>query len=515
MSRSYCGLRFRNWAAVLAVLLLAGGVSVMMGERQPVAAQLPAPPSKEGGANYAKSLSKAFRDVARKTLPSVVMIRHIGATPEQEAGDDESAQEPFGMLPPNLPPELRRFFGEGPSMPHRRFGEEISTGSGVIIDPAGIILTNNHVVAGGGKIRVRLHDGREFDAADVKLDPKSDLAIVRIKGADKLEAAKLGNSDEMQVGDWVLALGDPFGLEGTVTAGIISATGRSGLNITQGVRENFIQTDAAINPGNSGGPLVNLDGEVIAINESIASLTGGYQGVGFCIPSNLAKWVSQQLIATGKVQRSYLGVRLKPVTSELPVRFNVPEAEGKGAVVDSVMPKSPAAEAGLKTGDVIVEFAGKPIESMSELQQVVEETPVGQRKSLTVLREGNRVTLPVTTAEQPANYKVAMMESLAPGKGDSVQDEKLGLEVADLTADVARKLGVKQGEGVVITDVKPGSPAATFGLASGMVIVEVNKKPVKSADDFRAALGDQPLEKGVLMRVRTPQGTRFIVIQSS
>ena len=242
-------------------------------------------------------------------------------------------------------------------------GESGSVGSGVIIDPSGIILTNNHVVDGGGKIIVRLHDGREFDAIDVKTDPKTDLAIVRIKGAGTLPAAKLGNSDDMQVGDWVLALGDPFGLEGTVTAGIVSAKGR-GLGIT--ARENFIQTDAAINPGNSGGPLVNLDGEVVGINTAIASQTGGYQGVGFAVPSNLAKWVSEQLIANGTVRRAYLGVGIQPVTQELAKQFGVQGQQGvrgRRRAADT-----PAAAAGVKPGDVIVEFAGKPVANPQELQ---------------------------------------------------------------------------------------------------------------------------------------------------
>ena len=233
------------------------------------------------------------------------------------------------------------------------FGRPSGIGSGVIIDPSGIILTNNHVVDGAGKIMVRLHDGREFEATDVKRDPKTDLAILRIKGAGKLTAVKLGNSDDAQVGDWVLALGDPFGLEGTVTAGIISAKGRP-LGAT---RANFIQTDAAINPGNSGGPLVNLDGEVVGINTAISSNNGGNQGVGFAISSNLAKWVSQQLIANGTVKRAYLGVAIQPVDPDLAKQFGVETMQG--VVVADVQPDTPAAAAGVKPGDVIVEFAGK------------------------------------------------------------------------------------------------------------------------------------------------------------
>jgi serine protease Do len=514
MNRRCCGVRVRNWTAVVALVVLVGAVWGATGSRDHAMAQAPAVAAgndAQGGASYAKSLSKAFRDAAQKVLPAVVMIQHSApAVDREQGGDDESGQDPMG----NLPPEFRRFFKDMPQMPRRGMpggGESMSMGSGVIIDPSGIVLTNNHVVQGGGKITVRLHDGRELTATDVKLDPKSDLAIFRLKDAGKLEAAKLGNSDEVQVGDWVLALGDPFGLEGTVTAGIVSAKGRSNLGITKGVRESFIQTDAAINPGNSGGPLVNLDGEIVGINTAISSRSGGNLGVGFCIPSNLAKWVSDQLIAQGSVRRSYLGVVIQPVSHELANQFGV--EPGKGVVVGDIQPKSPAAVAGMKTGDVIVEFAGKPVGTTLELQTAVEEAAVGQRLPAVVLRDGKRVTLDVTTREQPNNYGLARGESLQPGSGDSLRDEKLGLEVSDLNAEVAKQLGIKEGEGVVITDVKEGGPAAQKGLSNGVVIVAVNKKPVKSIEDYRAAMSDQTLEKGVLLLIRDARGTRFVVVQ--
>ena len=241
------------------------------------------------------------------------------AEEQEETPEGPSEENPFGDM---LPPEFRHFFKQFPKFPRHGMphGELGGVGSGVIVDPSGIILTNNHVVEGGGKITVRLHDGREFEGVAIKTDPKTDLAIVRIKGAGTLPAVKLANSDDMQVGDWVLALGDPFGLEGTVTAGIVSAKGRALGNTP---RENFIQTDAAINPGNSGGPLVNLDGEAVGINTAITSRTGGNQGVGFAVSSNLAKWVSQQLIATGTVHRSYLGVEIQQVSHELAKQFGV------------------------------------------------------------------------------------------------------------------------------------------------------------------------------------------------
>ena len=286
---------------------------------------------------YAKGMSKAFHDAASKVLPSVVMITNTPAMAEksgnQKSAPDQNSEEmpfglkgtPFGDLFKN--PELHQLLQAVPSgpMPDMPGQGMIGAGSGVIVDPSGVILTNNHVVAGGGKVMVRLQDGREFKAVDIKTDPKTDLAVLRIEGAGTLPAARLGDSSKVEIGDWVLALGQPFGLEGTVTAGIVSAKER-GIGITD--REDFIQTDAAINPGNSGGPLVNLDGEVVGINTAISSNNGGYQGVGFAIPANLAKWVGGQLETAGKVQRAYLGVGIQLVTQPLAEQFKVKVHEG-------------------------------------------------------------------------------------------------------------------------------------------------------------------------------------------
>jgi serine protease Do len=246
-------------------------------------------------------------------------------------------------------------------------------GSGVIFDESGLIMTNNHVVSDGGTVKVRLHDGREFVASEVWTDPRTDIAVIKIDGAD-LVAARLGNSDAMAIGDWVLALGQPFGLESTVTAGIISAKHR-GLGIAQ--REGFLQTDAAINPGNSGGPLVNLDGEVIGINTAISTRSGGNEGIGFAVPVNRAKWVAQQLAKDGVVRRAYLGVVIQPVTQELADQFKVRPREG--VIVSEVLPDTPAAKAGVQSGDVIVEVAGVPVGSSQELIALVEQAELGSR----------------------------------------------------------------------------------------------------------------------------------------
>jgi serine protease Do len=474
-----------------------------------------AKPSAERGASQAKMLAESFRDAAAEVLPSVVSIQHTmpaAKRPERserfgKQQDQPNQQDPFGFF---NDPQLRRFFEQMPNMPSTPEGSRQSAGSGVIIDDSGIILTNNHVVSGGGKVVVRLNDGREFEATEVITDPATDLAVVRIKGAGKIKAAHLGSSDDMQIGDWVLALGQPFGLEDTVTAGIISAKGR-GLGITE--RGNFLQTDAAINPGNSGGPLVNLDGEVIGINTAISTQSGGYQGVGFAIPIDLAKWVSDQLIAHGSVKRAYLGVAIQPVSADLAGQFGVDVHEG--VVVTQVFPNTPAAEAGLKTGDVIVTFNGEKVTNPRQLQILVERTPIGQQEPLRIVRDGKEVTLKVTGREQPSDFgAVARSKSSdRQSEPEATELEGLGLEVADLDQDVAEQLGLKNAKGVVITDVQPGSPAADAGLSSSMVITEVNRKPVHSAKEFRQALDEKSLEKGVLLLVRSENGSRFVVLR--
>jgi serine protease Do len=361
-------------------------------------------------------------------------------------------------------------------------------------------------------VKVRLHDGREFEATEVKTDPATDLAVVRIAGAGKVQAARLGNSDEMQIGDWVLALGQPFGLEDTVTAGIISAKGR-GLGITE--RGNFLQTDAAINPGNSGGPLVNLDGEVVGINTAISSQSGGYQGVGFAIPINLARWVSDQLVKNGSVHRAYLGVAIQPVTHELAPQLGMQAREG--VVVTQVYPNSPAAQAGLKTGDVVVSYSGQKVATPRELQMLVERTPIGGKQPLEIVRDGKHITLQDTGREQPSDFGTVAKRS--PENVDEEQSgtqfDDLGLEVSNLTMEVARQLGVKETEGVVITSVEKGSPADEAGLTDSLVILQVNRKPVKTVAEFQAAMAEKPMDQGVLLLVRSSEGSRFVVLKAA
>ncbi len=545
MKTNCCGLRVRTWLAAMGVIAALGALAVTANAMSHHASTDHAasatawyaeatPPSANAGhasagptpanvaTNYAKEMSKAFHEAAGKVLPSVVMITNTPA-PAEKAAEQKSAPEqnseempfgfkgtPFGDMFKNNP-ELHHFFKQFPSGPTPGTPEHgmRSAGSGVIVDPAGIILTNNHVVAGGGNVTVRLQDGREFKAVDIKTDPKTDLAILRIKDGGKLPAARLGDSGKVEVGDWVLALGQPFGLEGTVTAGIVSAKER-GIGLAD--REDYIQTDAAINPGNSGGPLVDLDGEVIGINTAISSNNGGYQGVGFAIPSNLAKWVGGQLETAGTVKRSYLGVIIQPVTQPLAEQFKVKVHQG--VLVTEVRSDTPAAKAGLKPGDVILDFAAHAVSSPRQLQALVEVSKVGSSEPLTVLRDGKNMALNVTCRELPSDLTVAGADSQASGNAETSHFEKLGIQVADLTPQVAEQLGIKAEHGVVITDVRAGSPADHAGLTNGMVITEANRQALKTVAEFRKAMEAKPLAKGVLLLVRSAEGSRFVVINS-
>lgn len=458
--------------------------------------------------SYANSLSRAFRDASAAVMPSVATIKSLpgdianvndGNTGDQRV-PDELQNHPF----------FRRFF-EG--MPKGDFRSpqprgKAGAGSGVIVDSKGIILTNNHVVDGAGKVIVRLQDGREFEAKEWKTDPRTDIAIVRIDANGSLPAAKIGDSDAMQVGDWVLAVGAPFGLNETVTTGIVSAKSR-GVGITD--REDFIQTDAAINPGNSGGPLVNLNGEVIGINTAISTTSGGYQGIGFAVPINLARWVGDQLASNGTVRRAFLGVGIQQVTSTLSDSLGLDSVQG--AVVTDVRAGTPAAKAGLQSGDVIVRFNGRDIRQPRDLQGVVERAELNRAHDIVVIRDGKELTLKVEVAEMPENPMAAADGSVS-GDASSARFDEIGLEVSGLTSDVARKLKLSSTSGVVITGVKPNSPAAKAGLQESMVIQKVGKVKVSNVKDFRDAIADSSPEDGVLMLVNIGGSSRFVVVKS-
>ncbi|ADB16147.1 protease Do [Pirellula staleyi DSM 6068] len=471
----------------------------------------PLPAEHERAVGQASSLSQAFRGASERVLPAVVAIQQVSQN-KLVRGEGRSLDK---RQLEQMDPLLKRFFENLPEgadifeNPGAQPRQE-SSGSGVIIDAAGVILTNNHVVAGGGKITVKLHDGREFVATDVKTDPSTDLAIVRIKSDKELPYAELGDSDEMRIGDWVLALGQPFGLNDTVTAGIISAKGRA---IGMMRHEEFLQTDAAINPGNSGGPLVNLRGQVIGINTAISSSSGGFQGIGFAVPVNVAKWVSSQLLSDGKVHRAYLGVGIQPIDQQLAGQLGIDTPSG--ALVTDVQPNSPAASAGLLPQDVIVEINGQPVANHRQLQAMVGRLPLNQPQKLTVVREGKRVELSVTVREQPENYGLIAKGARAPDElPPTTALGQVGVEVTTLSEPLAEQLGLAGTEGVVITAVAPSSIADSAGLAPGDVVLDVKGIAVRSPAEFQKQIDAADLAKGVLLRVKSQNGTRFVVLRS-
>ncbi len=465
----------------------------------------------------AKTLSRAFRKAAEIAGPSVVTIRskskaQLVQRPHAGIPHGKNGENPFKGTPFEDFFNGQEFGHNGPNM--SRTPRHEGMGSGVIIDGSGIVLTNNHVVDGADEVMVRLADGREFKAEDIKTDEQTDLAVLRIKGAGTLPVATLGNSDSLEIGDWVIAIGNPFELDHTVSAGIISGKGRELGSIR---RAQFLQTDAAINPGNSGGPLVDLNGEVIGINTAIATNSGSFAGIGFAIPSNTAKWIVNQLIKTGSVERAYLGVSIGEVTPELAEKFGV--HRGEGVLVSEVLPGSPAADAGFREGDIVVKFGDQKIHGPRELQLLVERVPVGSKQTVEVVRDGKTTTLTVSAKSMPKdlamNAEGKRPNEETPAEPQSAEMNKLGIEVSEMTSDNAESLGFKGFHGVLISKVEPESPAAEQGLREGMLVMKVGKKAVKTVEEFRAAVKEEKLQDGVLLLVRTKAGNRFVVLQQA
>jgi serine protease Do len=464
--------------------------------------------------SHATALSKAFRHAAEHATPSVVVVRsEAKAKPAQ--GRDQQRQRQGGGENPFKGTPFEDFFKDGLPEgfdfgPRGGIGPRSGVGSGVIVDAAGIVLTNNHVVEGADEVTVELPDGREFKAAEIKTDPESDLAVVRLVNAKDLPVAKLGDSDKLEIGDWVIAIGNPFELETTVSAGIISGKGRELGSIR---RAKFLQTDAAINPGNSGGPLVNLAGEVVGINTAIASNSGGYQGVGFAIPINLAKWVSGQLIAKGAVERGYLGVSISPIDGDMAAKLGVKDK--KGALVTEVMPGTPAAEAGVQELDVIVGFDGAAVDGPRSLQEVVERSGIGQKHKVAVLRDGKPVELSVSV--KPLPDKVARTGGGGLKKGPGVEEtyyaEAFGLEVRDKNS--VPEDAYEGFEGVLVDRVDPDGIAASAGIGPGVLIRKLGHKQVTSVGEFAAAIEKESAEDGILLQVRTPRGNSIVLLKKS
>lgn len=386
-----------------------------------------------------------------------------------------------------------KFFGNSP----RREFKQRSLGSGVIIDTEGYILTNNHVVERASTIKVKLSDEKEYDAKIVGRDPKTDIALIKIDVRQSLPVAVLGDSNLLQVGDWVVAIGNPFGLEHTVTAGIVSAKGRV---IGAGPYDDFIQTDASINPGNSGGPLLNLKGEVVGINTAIVS---GGQGIGFAIPINVARDMLGQLKSKGKVARGWLGVVIQKVTPEIAKSFGLKESEG--ALVSDVMEQGPADKAGIKRGDVIVSFNGKKIKDNEALPRLVASTEIGKKAKIGVIREKKQMEFEVVIGE-------LQEESLRASKKTEVEKD-LGLVVQDITPEIAKHLNLKDRRGVIVTDVVPGSPANEADVRSGDVIKEIGRKPIKSVAEFKDAIKRSNVKEGIVMLIKRDNATFYTVVR--
>jgi len=423
----------------------------------------------------------SFAPVLRQAEPAVVNIATVGRG--EEEGESETLQD-----------EFRHFFGESPRV--RR-----SLGSGFIISAEGDIVTNSHVVKGAEKIRVRLATEEEFDARVVGIDDKTDIALLHVDAPRSLPPLAWGDSDAVEVGDWVLAIGNPFGLTHSATAGIVSAKGRF---LGAGPYDDFIQTDASINPGNSGGPLIDLSGQVVGISAAIVSPAGGNVGIGFGVPANLARWVIEQLRQHGRVVRGWIGIAIQPVTPELARSFGLSQTEG--ALVADVTPDSPAAHAGMRRGDVIVRWNDRPVRHSRELPTLVAGTPPGTTVSATVLRDGKERVVEVTVREMPAE------RAAAPGRererGEATPSE-WGMAVRSLTPADAKRLGLKAGTGLLVVDVEEGSPADDAGLESGDVIVQANRQAVGSPADLRRALAANPRRALLLVR----RGTASIYVE--
>src|SRR5215510_1778055 len=468
-------------------------VSVLMGTGYGISKVVKAPDA--GATSPSKSadvpmVPANFSELAETVRPGVVNIQVVKKIKNVAFGSGDFPGNPFGENSP-----FGDFFGpfsKGNPSPRP---EQRGVGSGFVLSREGYIVTNDHVVEDADQIKVKLANGKEYDGKVVGQDPKTDLALVKIDGSAELHPLTLGNSDELKVGSWVVAIGSPFGLEQTVTAGIVSAKGRV---IGSGPYDNFIQTDASINPGNSGGPLINTKGEVVGINTAI--IAEG-KGIGFAIPINMAKDIAPQLQDKGHVTRGWLGVSIQEMTSELTKSFGL--KDNKGALVSQVVPGSPAEKAGIEQGDVIVEFDGKEVTESKDLPRIVASTPVEKSVKVKLWRSGKALHRQVKINEMEENVAITKTAS---------HNKTVGISVQNLTPEIARRLRLKTEAGVLVTRVEGGSPAANAGIQTGDIIREVNRKPVKDADDLVQMIEQAKDQSNILLLVQRGQNNMFAAV---
>jgi serine protease Do len=436
---------------------------------------------------FLDKMGNALSEISESVSPAIVNISTEKTVKMKDTPFDHFFNDPF----------FRRFFGDQPFGGQREYKSK-ALGSGVIVSNDGYILTNNHVVADSDEIKVLLLDNREFKGKVIGSDPKTDLAVIKISAKD-LPVLRLGDSDKLKVGSVVIAVGNPYGLSHTITMGIVSAVGRANVGIAD--YEDFIQTDAAINPGNSGGALVNSHGELVGINTAIFSTTGGYQGIGFAIPSNMAKNVMESLIKHGKVVRGWLGVTIQDLTPDLAKHFGIKEE--KGVLVSDVMEDSPAASAGMKRGDLIVQFNGKEVKDSYSLRNMVASIPPGTEVPVRVIRDGKEVGLRVKISELP--------EKLASARPES-NTALEGVTVSDLTPEIIDKLGLPGNiKGVIITDIDENSPVRGV-LAQNDIIQEINRNPIKNIKDFNAALEKAGKDSDILLLVNRGGRSMYLTL---
>jgi len=450
----------------------------------------------DNGTSLLTSSAKAFTSIVKKVTPAVVHIRvekTLTSSNQMSSGEDQLYNNPF----------FQQFFGPQFRFQQPRSYKQLAQGSGFIISKDGYILTNNHVVSGADKITVILSNKQELKAKLIGTDPRTDIALIKINDGNDLPTVPLGNSNALEVGEWVIAIGNPFGLSQTVTVGVVSAKGRDRVGIND--YEDFIQTDAAINPGNSGGPLLNIHGEVIGINSALYTKSGGYMGIGFAIPINMVKAIEPQLKAHGKVVRGWIGVAIQDVDENLAKSFNLKKPEG--ILVSEVEANSPAEKAGIKQGDVILKYNGRKLEDVNDLRNTVALTTPNTKVDLQIVRDGKPEDITVSIGEQPANFGKQAMES-----ENNSPLKQFGLAFSNLTPDLEQQFGYKQDQGVVISQVLPGSPAAMSGLKPGLLVEEVNKQRVHNLRELDKVLKKSSNPKRILLRVRNGNFSQYVVL---